>query len=201
MTEDEKSLIVRLMFCTVFSMLFSLLMGDPYSATTAVTVNLFLYTDRGYCGSIRYGLRRVAVQVFQGTLVLLVIVPVKDRYQRSIGEVGGKTKSFLENPDFSTYMKWRRKIETQMELLREDSEKGLKKHRHTEGEMDLIWMCVKLLDSLATASRHYQAYVRSGEAEQPDGPRKMELQAAPLTAYCQLLFDFKEQLELKSTRY
>ena len=70
-----------------------------------------------------------------GYAVNYLIVPVKDRYQRIIGEVGGKTKSFLENLDFSTYMKWRRKIETQMELLREDSEKGLKKHRHTEGEM------------------------------------------------------------------
>lgn len=52
-------------------------MGDVHSPTTAVTANLFLYTDRGYTGSLRYGTKRVLVQLVQGLFVVGLIFPCK----------------------------------------------------------------------------------------------------------------------------
>jgi hypothetical protein len=53
MTKTERELIVKLIWCTVFSTLFSWAVGDLYSPTTAVTANLVLYIDRGYRGSLQ----------------------------------------------------------------------------------------------------------------------------------------------------
>lgn len=77
MSKTERELIVKLIWCTVFSTLFSWAIGDLYSPTTAVTANLVLYIDRGYRGSLRYAFRRVLVQVVQGIFVLAFILPFK----------------------------------------------------------------------------------------------------------------------------
>lgn len=77
MAEGEWNLVWKLILCTVFSMLFSWAIGDPYGPTNAVTANLCLYTDRGYCGSIRYGVRRILVQILQGVMVFGVVALVR----------------------------------------------------------------------------------------------------------------------------
>ncbi len=77
MTKTEYELIIKLVLCTILATLATGLMGEPYSPTTAVTANLFLYCDRGYRGSLRYGARRVMAQVVQGLLVLGIIFPCK----------------------------------------------------------------------------------------------------------------------------
>ena len=77
MSKTEYELIIKLAICTVLATIFSWTIGDLYSPTTAVTANLFLWCDRGYCGSLRYGTRRVLVQIIQGILVSAVIFPCK----------------------------------------------------------------------------------------------------------------------------
>ena len=77
MSKTEYELIIKLAICTVLATIFSWAIGDLYSPTTAVTANLFLWCDRGYCGSLRYGTRRVIVQIIQGPLVIAVIFPCK----------------------------------------------------------------------------------------------------------------------------
>lgn len=77
MNRFERGLLIKLLFCTVLSTLFSWIIGDPYSPTTAVTANLILYIERGHVGSIRYGLRRIATQIIQGFLVALCILLCK----------------------------------------------------------------------------------------------------------------------------
>ena len=77
MSRINKELILKLFLCTLFSSVYSCLVGDIYSVTAVVTANLFLYVDRGYCGSLRYASRRVLVQIVQGVLVLLIILPCK----------------------------------------------------------------------------------------------------------------------------
>lgn len=77
MTKSEYELIIKLLLCTIIATLFSWLMDDIHSPTTAVTANLFLWSDRGYRGSIKYAIRRVLAQVIQGILVLLFIFPCK----------------------------------------------------------------------------------------------------------------------------
>lgn len=77
MTKAEYELIIKLVLCTVIATIFSWLTGDVHSPTTAVTANLFLWSDRGYRGSIKYGIRRVSAQIIQGFLVLLLIFPCK----------------------------------------------------------------------------------------------------------------------------
>lgn len=73
----NKELILKLLLCTLLSALYSWLVGDIYSVTAVVTANLFLHVDRGYCGSLRYAGRRVLVQIVQGALVLVIILPCK----------------------------------------------------------------------------------------------------------------------------
>lgn len=77
MSQINKELIVKLFLCTLISAVYSCLVGDIYSVTAVVTANLFLYVDRGYCGSLRYAARRVLVQVVQGALVLVIVLPCK----------------------------------------------------------------------------------------------------------------------------
>jgi len=77
LSRENKELIWRLILCTIISTGFSWLIGEPYSPTAAVTANLFLYLDRGYRGSLRYGTRRVLVQIIQGLFVLVLIFPCK----------------------------------------------------------------------------------------------------------------------------
>ena len=77
MSKTEYELIIKLIICTVLATIFSWAIGDLYIPTTAVTANLFLWCDRGYCGSLRYGTRRVLVQIIQGVLVIAVIFPCK----------------------------------------------------------------------------------------------------------------------------
>lgn len=69
----EKETITRILAGTILAFLLAWAIGRPYSPTIAVTANLCLYTDRGYLGMVRYGVRRVAVQVVQGILVLLIM--------------------------------------------------------------------------------------------------------------------------------
>lgn len=77
MTKAEYELIIKLVLCTIIATIFSWLTGDLYSPTTAVTANLFLWSDRGYHGSIKYAIRRVLAQIIQGIFVLLFILPCK----------------------------------------------------------------------------------------------------------------------------
>lgn len=77
MTKTEYELIIKLIICTILSSIVSWLVGDLYSPTIMVTSNLFLYCDRGYVGSLRYGTRRVLVQIIQGLLVISLIFPCK----------------------------------------------------------------------------------------------------------------------------
>ena len=77
LTRSERELIYKLVLCTVIATAFSWLIREPYSPTTAVTANLFLWSDRGYRGSLRYGTRRVLVQIVQGLLVLALIFPCR----------------------------------------------------------------------------------------------------------------------------
>jgi hypothetical protein len=77
MSRTEYALIIKLVICTIIATLFSWLMGDIYSITTAVTANLFLWCDRGYRGSLKYATRRVLVQIVQGILVIGLIFPCK----------------------------------------------------------------------------------------------------------------------------
>lgn len=77
MSKTEYELIIKLIICTVLATIFSWMIGDLYSPTTAVTANLFLWCDRGYRGSLRYGTRRVLVQIVQGIIVIAVIFPCK----------------------------------------------------------------------------------------------------------------------------
>lgn len=84
LTATESELVVKLILCTVISMLFTWAMGNPYSPTTAVTANLFLYTDRGYTGGCKYAFRRVLVQILQGLILMVIIIPCKYWLQLSI---------------------------------------------------------------------------------------------------------------------
>lgn len=77
MTLQERDRLIKFLLCTVLGITISMLVGDPYSATTAVTANLFLYTDRGYYGGIRYAMKRIEVQIIQGGLVLFIIFPCR----------------------------------------------------------------------------------------------------------------------------
>lgn len=77
MTKAEYKLIIKLVLCTIIATLFSWLMGDIYSPTTAVTANLCLWNDRGYYGNIKYAIRRILAQIIQGIFVLLFIFPCK----------------------------------------------------------------------------------------------------------------------------
>ena len=77
LTQAERELLTKLILCTIVGTLFSWAIGDVYSPTTAITANLFLYCDRGYIGSLRYGTKRVLVQIIQGFLVLIWIIPCK----------------------------------------------------------------------------------------------------------------------------
>lgn len=71
--QAERDTISRILLSTILSFLLAWAIGRPYSPTIAVTANLCLYIERGYQGGIRYGVRRVTVQVIQGSLVLLVM--------------------------------------------------------------------------------------------------------------------------------
>lgn len=86
MTKAEYELIIKLVLCTVIATVFSWLMRDAHSPTTAVTANLFLWSDRGYRGSIRYAIRRVLAQIIQGVFVLLFIFPCR-YYELAIPDV------------------------------------------------------------------------------------------------------------------
>ena len=77
MNREEKMLILKLAICTVICTLFAWLVKDPYRVTAAVTANLYLYIDRGYRGGNRYGFRRVTVQIVQGAILALMIIPCK----------------------------------------------------------------------------------------------------------------------------
>lgn len=77
LSATEIELVIKLILCTVISMLFTWAIGNPYSPTTAVTANLFLYTDRGYVGGCKYAFRRVLVQILQGFILMIIIIPCK----------------------------------------------------------------------------------------------------------------------------
>ena len=77
LSHENKQLILRLILCTIIATVFSLLIAEPYSPTAAVTANLFICTDRGYRGSVRFGTRRVLVHIIQGLLVMVLIFPCK----------------------------------------------------------------------------------------------------------------------------
>lgn len=77
LSATESELIIKLILCTVISMLFTWAIGNPYSPTTAVTANLFLYTDRGYVGGCKYAFRRILVQILQGVILMIIIIPCK----------------------------------------------------------------------------------------------------------------------------
>lgn len=77
MSPGNRELVIKFLLCSVLGLTYALLVGDPYSATAAVTANLFLYTDRGYYGGIKYGFRRIAVQMVQGALVLAIVFPMR----------------------------------------------------------------------------------------------------------------------------
>lgn len=70
LSTSDKETIIKFLLCTVSGILFAWIIGDPYTATTAVTANLILYVDRGFAGSIHYGWKRLEVQIIQGGLVL-----------------------------------------------------------------------------------------------------------------------------------
>ena len=74
----------KLVLCTVLSVLFSWAIGDEYCMTTAVTANLFLYIDRGFYGGNRYAMRRIAVQIVQGFILAMIILPCKYIFSLSI---------------------------------------------------------------------------------------------------------------------
>ncbi len=79
MSVSEKERIVKFLLCSAAGLTYAALIGDPYGATTAVTANLILYVDRGFCGSVLYGLRRFSVQALQGALALAAVYLLKYR--------------------------------------------------------------------------------------------------------------------------
>lgn len=237
---SEWKLLIKLLLATILSFLFSWAIGEPYSATAAVTANLFLYVDRGYFGGIRYGTKRVLVQIIQGLLVLALIIPLhywldipipdivfiigisciamvvgfvlnyrysyaplvctlvnatyiivcstvrditsfpyrilecgagfligylinylimpqKDRYQDILENKKQCFDMVMSGQIDDDYQLRKKRLSTDISFLREDSQKGLKKHRRTEEELEIVNLFQLLLSDTEEYLCAYQS--------------------------------------------
>lgn len=74
MSKSEKELLIKFLLCSVLGFGFAWMINEPFSIAAPVTSSLIVYTDRGYVGSLKYGGKRILVQILEGILVIGIIM-------------------------------------------------------------------------------------------------------------------------------
>lgn len=74
MSKGEKELLVKFLLCSILGLGFAWMINEPFSIAAPVTASLIVYTDRGYIGSLKYGVKRILIQFIEGILVISLIM-------------------------------------------------------------------------------------------------------------------------------
>ncbi|NME35370.1 MULTISPECIES: hypothetical protein [Fusobacterium] len=74
MSKSEKELLIKFLLCSILGFSFAWIINEPFSIAAPVTASLIVYTDRGYVGSLKYGGKRILVQILEGILVIGLIM-------------------------------------------------------------------------------------------------------------------------------
>jgi len=74
MNAEEKERIIKFILCFILGMGATILLGNPYSTTVAISAILVLYNDRGFVGTFTYHRRRIGTQIFMGAVMVGIIL-------------------------------------------------------------------------------------------------------------------------------